>query len=616
MIAIGYFVSIPDRGSSDYLKAVPLPPKTPLFDTCPKHRYRHDNPEILKLLGSTTEEPACIREEGPTYLEGGKIFHNLYYPWTDDFNCTARCAFYDTVWINKYGPECVVGDNCTTFECDIIDVKCWGLDGNLTHIDLHTQIFEHSRDRPAIFGERYRAGKTPKIDPKTRFHPSVHIIVLDSAGRFPALRQLNKTITYLKNEFQAVDFTAMSRIGYASRSNAYGAFFGDLDTTVDRSMYGGLKLNATIDAEICKKGLDERAYIQFEYEDAGYRTMYAEDYFTATWTYNDCAGISKQPATHHLRPFQLLTFLTEDVWGPELLKDAGYKYQDQGLLRAHLRNKTRCGTNHQHAIDYTSKFIRSYSGLPKMSISWLDEAHDSEKEWRHSDKYYHQMLVENKEPLSDSIVIFLGDHGQRFGTVAATEQGIFEGKNPLLLISLPERLRKTKMAKQLAKNKDELLSHHDLYATLVDIIRYQPTSNFTDTRFKKIEGTLGNSLLRSLDPTMPRSCKYLPIPAEYCICDYGAYRVLESNDSMWNKLPTMIEKDADVYLAKNGLAENCDAIRIANVTSITTKTDARNATLYKVDFFTTNQAEFQVSYELQNETLRMNPQEFIRLNRS
>ncbi|CAJ0587549.1 unnamed protein product, partial [Mesorhabditis spiculigera] len=471
------------------------------------------------------------------------------------------------------------------------------------------------RDRKAVFGDRYRPGKSPKIEPKKHFYPSVHIFILDAAGRFPAFRQLNQTISYMKNEMQAVDFTAFARGGPNSRSNVFGSFMGDWEYEIDRSMYGGSTLPITITDDLCAKGLDERPYIQYEYEDAGYRTMFAQDYFLVLWGYVECAGIAAQLATHYMRPFQLLTIKEWDVWNPEPLEKVGYQYRDDALLSAHLRNWSQCGSNFQHVVDYTSKFMKSYPDQPKMSISWTAEAHDSETGHRNSDKYYLEMLRTNKKQLDDAILIVMGDHGQRFGPVASTDQGKFEMNNPLLLISLPKRLRDSKVAKMLQKNKDELMSHHDLHATFIDIIRHQAPADFGETDFRKIEGSIGNSLLRELDPNSPRSCKYQPIPSQYCICDYGQYEALNRNDTMWTVLPKMIENDAAEYLNQHELVELCDEITVANVTSISTRNNGGNATYYNVEFFTTNAAQFQVSYTSTDGNIQMAPVDFMRLNK-
>ncbi|CAJ0929628.1 unnamed protein product, partial [Mesorhabditis belari] len=248
---------------------------------------------------------------------------------------------------------------------------------------------------------------------------------------------------------------------------------GLIGLKVDRSLYGGS--NIEIDYK-CNEANDNKDYIQFEYEDAGYQTIFAVDYFTDLWAYLDCIG------------------------------------------------------------------------TPKMGILWTNEAHADEKIWHNSDEYYVKLLRENKEQLDDSFVIIMGDHGRdfqmddpffrlmgehgkRFDMPTGSRQGPFENTNILMLFSIPKRLRNTQIDDMIRKNSVHLFTHHDLHATLIDIIRHQPLAQFNDQSFLKINGTLGNSWLRELDRDLPRDCRHLPIPSQFCPCNYGKEVVIEKRIS-------------------------------------------------------------------------------------
>uniref|UniRef100_A0A0K0DEB3 Uncharacterized protein n=1 Tax=Angiostrongylus cantonensis TaxID=6313 RepID=A0A0K0DEB3_ANGCA len=92
--------------------------------------------------------------------------------------------------------------------------------------------------------------------------------------------------------------------------------------------------------------------------------------------------------------------------------------------------------------------------------------------------------------------------------------------NPLFAISAPKKLRETTdVLKILKKNAGRLQTPYDVRATLLDILKYQPASNFTDRSFMQIKGEYGTSLLRQ-QSNVERTCKNLPIPMQYCTCQY------------------------------------------------------------------------------------------------
>lgn len=66
----------------------------------------------------------------------------------------------------------------------------------------------------------------------------------------------------------------------------------------------------------------------------------------------------------------------------------------------------------------------------------------------------------------------MGDHGYRHGGIRRTKQGEIEENNPALVMSVPERLRRNaKLMANLRANSEQLLTHLDTYATLVNIAR-------------------------------------------------------------------------------------------------------------------------------------------------
>ncbi|KAK6028515.1 hypothetical protein OSTOST_05439, partial [Ostertagia ostertagi] len=109
---------------------------------------------------------------------------------------------------------------------------------------------------------------------------------------------------------------------------------------------------------------------------------------------------------------------------------------------------------------------------------------------------------------------------------AYTYFGVREQNNPFLYIVVPEHLRNSTIHEQLLKNSKELVTPHDLHSTLKDILYFQPKSMFTDLKYKRFDSNrYGSSLLRQFESGVKRTCKTLPIPFQYCICQFKKKRV-------------------------------------------------------------------------------------------
>ncbi|PAV56867.1 hypothetical protein WR25_20671 [Diploscapter pachys] len=80
-------------------------------------------------------------------------------------------------------------------------------------------------------------------------------------------------------------------------------------------------------------------------------------------------------------------------------------------------------------------------------------------------------LKKNRKILKNSFVIFMADHGPRFGKMAKTYTGSVETNNPLFVISVPKELRNSPIYKLLQMNSRNLQTIFDTRATLLDILK-------------------------------------------------------------------------------------------------------------------------------------------------
>lgn len=90
----------------------------------------------------------------------------------------------------------------------------------------------------------------------------------------------------------------------------------------------------------------------------------------------------------------------------------------------------------------------------------------------HSDDYFYKFFKNYKEMFANSYLFVMGDHGNRFGRIRETPVGEAEDNNPFLFLSIPEQLRENlTFADTIKKNSRKLLTHYDLYATMVEMTR-------------------------------------------------------------------------------------------------------------------------------------------------
>ncbi|EYC11189.1 hypothetical protein Y032_0051g2065 [Ancylostoma ceylanicum] len=206
-------------------------------------------------------------------------------------------------------------------------------------------------------------------------------------------------------------------------------------------------------------------------------------------------------------------------------------------------------------LDYYEKFMNSYPGVPKIAQVWPTQlAHDDVSTLYHADDHFLEFLKRNQENLDNSFFFFLADHGPRSGGIEKERLGRYENRNPFLVVSLPKHLRKTAVQKRLQEKSLQLMTHFDLHATFMDILHFQSESNFTEISYRSmLPHSKGSSLLRKWKG--PRNCNSLPIPWDYCLCQYKKENV--KNKMLMKKLGTFIAEKLNEFLEKEGFASKC-----------------------------------------------------------
>ncbi|KAI6190394.1 hypothetical protein M3Y97_00112900 [Aphelenchoides bicaudatus] len=413
----------------------------------------------------------------------------------EDENCYYRCLYAVDDRNLRFGNWTIIRNKTegATPQCDVFDVQCT-VGNNVTYKFLHSQIFE----------EELPPGQIP-IEA-----PDVHIIVIDSVSMSQFFRSMPITTHYLRTENDAIVFPHLNKVGLNSRPNAYGFLMGERSENLERNPWGQEHLHGRGN-ELCQNALDKENFVVFDFQKRGYRTMMNEDWAIGIFNWPNCKGFTRKPADHFMKPFALR------YDGRDLYKDKE--------LRKDLFSRS-CLEQHDYMLDTLEDFLNKYPNQPKFSLSWMTAiAHDDWNGLYHVDDQFKKFFVRNKQKLSNSYVILMGDHGGRTGKVRQTLVGELEDNNPFFVVMLPEQLRgNTDITTQLYRNSKEIITHYDIYATLLEIANGASTwtreTKLPSATYTHPNRTLiGSSLFRSLK--QPRTCDSLLIPFGYCICQHN-----------------------------------------------------------------------------------------------
>ncbi|GFV65486.1 uncharacterized protein TNCV_1737231 [Trichonephila clavipes] len=404
---------------------------------------------------------------------GYKIGTNLHCFWST----VLRAGFHedddDKV---VYGKEFPLPQNGSSlpFDHEVFQVKCKSFAGIPVYDKLHIRIRNLSRSE------------------KNSLKNPVNVLIfgLDSMSRLGFMRLLPRTYQYLTDSLHMSVLRGMNKVGDNTYPNLVALLTG-------KKAYGGGLPDES-------EGFDDWPLIWKNYSNAGYNTMWAED-FPQYGLFNYLAkGFHRPPTDHYLRPFWLA--LEEST----LLKFSSHMCY--GSLPKHLLQ-----------MDYVRQFISKYhaanrpyfgfSFLAELSHEYLSRVASADDQLEEFFKYLNELGV-----LRNTVLIVMSDHGHRFDAIRATQVGHVEERMPFFAIHIPKTISssQTEISNILSLNSGRLTTPFDTYATLIDILRFA-TDNVPLGTTNMPPGVLGQSLFKEVPLT--RTCENASIPVHYCTCE-------------------------------------------------------------------------------------------------
>ena len=166
----------------------------------------------------------------------------------------------------------------------------------------------------------------------------------------------------------------------------------------------------------------------------------------------------------------------------------------------------------EYLVQYAKKFMDTYSNTEKGGslrpfaafVSFVDSHEDSLT----LISYIDRMLVDliQAAPESNTIIVFLSDHGLHYGPSFATSLGKQEQAEPMLYVKLPQKLSE-QSGHILRNNAEYWATPFDVHETIFDI--------FFRSSHQQSDNRIGSSLLQPL-PESRTECLLTPgIPEQY-----------------------------------------------------------------------------------------------------
>ncbi|GMS93764.1 hypothetical protein PENTCL1PPCAC_15939, partial [Pristionchus entomophagus] len=548
----------------DYLKkpASSAIDEIALFSTCTLAEFDSDGwtKEIIEKSRIDIDPIRNCDQNFTTFTvlgENGTVWLNPKKELVDEVICLARSIYLKAETYINASEWFPVHDSASnvTFNSDFVHTRCTKVE-NATDIRedfVHLQMWIAKDDG----GGKLKANNTWPFSGATKSptttkledggideKPSVFIFVLDSVANSQALRSLPKTASILKHEFGAVNLRHVNKAGENSHPNGIALFIGKLITDLDRGLFGMGKERADWNQTYaCDRFFDDEPFILKEFTKNGYKSLMAEDWMYGVFNFPGCWGFKNAPVTHYMRPFQI------------------YYESNMKQSRAFM-GEPQCLEFHTHLLNYLEKFMTAYKKSPKISLVWASElAHNDNDGLFHIDGQLFNYFRKHKDKMDKSYVFLMGDHGIRWGRIRDTWEGQREINNPMMFVSVPKHLREL-VNPVLRINSNELLTSFDIHASLVDIL------NDPHLRSQDGPGGLrGVSVFRPLPPG-ERSCRTLPIPTQFCLCEWN--KTMSEDKAMNDAIGKGAVHHLNGQLRAYEMADSCEEYTFNRTTEVKT----------------------------------------------
>uniref|UniRef100_A0A0N5A724 Rhoptry neck protein 2 n=1 Tax=Parastrongyloides trichosuri TaxID=131310 RepID=A0A0N5A724_PARTI len=384
------------------------------------------------------------------------------------------------------------------------------------------------KDKEIIFEEPYTSlsgvkKKFKKSISASEYSPSITVLAIDSVSRNQFFRHMYKTLNFMsENNFHVLQ--GYTKIGDNSAVNMMATFSGLTYDAEARWMTNKVSENISLGRTMLSDKLKKHKerFIWHLMENKKCITQYNDEISNSGYgifSYNPFQGFDEPPANYYFRPYY--EYLYQHTFGEECLNG-------NHLLKPFL--------------DIWERFSNTFADKCHFSFNFITKfTHDSSNALELFDDPLHVALqrFKVKGVFNNTVIIIMGDHGQRVATIQKTYYGRVEERMPLMAIYLPPSFKnKFKKAEEnIRYNKNRLTSNFDIYETLLDIVNITRLEVMEQQTYSKERGL---SLFRNRI-SINRTCYESKIPENFCVCQQNITGEIVNNDHNQNNI-TLVEK--------------------------------------------------------------------------
>ncbi|XP_019866858.2 uncharacterized protein LOC109595872 [Aethina tumida] len=357
-------------------------------------------------------------------------------------------------------------------------------------------------------------------------HPlNVLIVGLDAVSRLNLHRQMPKTVDYL-HSIGSIELLGYNKVGDNTFPNLIPVLTGQFEEEIKKTCW------------LKNLHFDNCTYLWDLYKERGYVTSFGED---STWMglFNyQRRGFTNQPTDYAYGYYNRIS--------------------EKKIGNSHNFNVFECiGSRdiYKDLLNYmTSVTLRmKMDETPYFAFYWgASLSHDYLNKPSIGDGDYLRYFRNLKDQgyLEDTVLIFMSDHGIRWGDIRQTYQGRMEERMPFVFIRLPEwYIKKFDQAyNNLLENVHKLTTPFDLHETIKDLLDpYQLTADYLHNR--DTSNHRGISLFSDIPET--RTCESAAIDAHWCTCQQSVEistnhtTVVEAGNYIVSHMNSLLEGNAE-----------------------------------------------------------------------
>lgn len=493
-----YSLSLPPSG---YLYHHALKQELDVNQTCRYPNLDPFDPSIRSYLSDASPIFCRPRQYALTYLDDDgwlrineTALQDSGYRWT-----SLHCEYCDLI----RPPDDDDSVNCSTpkklerqgalMTAEFVAVQCTNFIRLKVYSNLHAHVFqkvfnENHKSSPSDSGSGSGGGSGSK-----KF--SIQLLIIDSMSRSNFIRQLPKTYVYLVRDLGATVLRGMTKVGDNTFPNLSAVLTG-------KQVYCYPELEEVLGCGVAKPAYyDDWPLIWYNFSQAGYSTLFAEDQpHLGLFNYMD-HGFKQQPTNHYLRPFWLQ------------LESSSLHRMSSNLCFGDV-------PKHMVLLDYIRRFLKTYKDSPHFGFVIFSEInHDFMNQVGAMDDDILTFLQNNNHNgyFNDTVLIIMGDHGHRMDSITQTHIGSLESRLPFAAVHLPDTFIQQfpEAVANLRINGGRLTSMLDFHHTLLDLLQLAQGS-IQDVGVN-VQSQGGTSLFGPIPLT--RTCIQAGIPNQFCACD-------------------------------------------------------------------------------------------------